>query len=125
MLGTENNSMIHYVQDKVNFPNLFLSKIYNFKYKNKTIKTKIHHPDGSIKYICNGKPCSDVQFLVKMYKDERFNENNYMKTIKIGKAVCHLINTQDFVRIATKYLGDNIKKYKEEYYSLIKDDRRC
>ena len=121
MLGTENNSMIHYIQNNINFPNLFLKKIHQFKYKKKLIKTKIHHPDGSIKYICNGKSCSDIQFLVKMYKDEKFNENNYMKTIKIGKAVCHLIDTQNFVRIATKYLKNNIKKYKEEYSSLIKN----
>ena len=125
MLGTENNSMIHYVQNKINFPNLFLDKLFECKYlingKIKSMKTKLHHPNGSIKYICNSRLCTDVQFLVKMYKDEKFNENNYMKTIKIGKAVCHLIDTQNFVRIATKYLKNNIKKYKEEYSSLIKN----
>ena len=121
MLGTENNSMIHYVQNKINFPNLFLKKVYEFKYKNKVMKTKLHHPNGSIKYVCGGKPCSDVKFLVDMYKNEKFEEKGYIKTIKIGKATCHLINTQDFVRIATKCLGNNIKKYKEEYTSLIKN----
>lgn len=125
MLGTENNSMIHYVQNKVNFPNLFLEGIFDCKYilneKIKSMKTKIHHPDGSIKYICNGKECSDVEFLIKMYNNLKFEERDYMKTVKIGKATCHLINTQDFVKEATKYLKDNIKRYKDEYSSLIEN----
>ena len=125
MLGTENNSMIHYVQNKVNFPNLFLKKDQEFKYKVnnkiKIIKTKIHHPNGSIKYIYDGKPCSDVKFLVNMYRDEKFEEKGYMKTIKIGSAVCRLINTQNFIRTSTKYLENNIKRYKNKYQSLIKN----
>ena len=121
MLGTENNSMIHYVQDKVNFPNLFLPGIKEFKFNNKTIKTKLHHPKGSITYICNGKPCTDVQFLVKMYKDLRFEERGIMKTVKIGNAVCHLIKTKEFVKEATGYLKDNIKRYKNEYNLILKD----
>lgn len=122
MLGTENNSMIHYIQNKVNFPNLFLKENKEFKFNKKLIKTKVHHSIGSIKYVYNNKPCSDVQFLVKMYKDKKFEEKGYMKTIKIGKATCHLINTQDFVRVVTKYLKDNLKKYKGEYAHLIKDE---
>ena len=121
MLGTENNSMIHYVQNKVNFPNLFLEGYHEFKFNNKTIKTKLHHPKGSITYICNGKPCTDVQFLVKMYKDLRFEERGIMKTVKIGNAVCHLIKTKEFVKEATKYLKDNIKRYKNEYNLILKD----
>jgi len=121
MLGTENNSMIHYVQDKVNFPNLFVEKIHQFKYKNKLISTKLHHPDGSIKYICGGRPCSDVKFLIDFYRNEKFEDKEFMKTVRIGKAVCHLINTQDFVREATKYLQNNIKRYKKEYSTLIKN----
>ena len=122
MLGTENNSMIHYVQNKVKFPNLFLQGIHEFKFKNKTIKTKLHHPKGSITYICNGKPCTDVQFLVKMYKDLKFHEKDIMKTVKIGKAICHLINTKEFVNITTKYLKENIARYKNEYNLLLKDE---
>ncbi len=114
MLGTENNSMIHYVQDKVNFPDLFLG-IKEYKFNNKKLKTKLHHPKGSINYIYNRKPCSDVYFLVQMYKDLKFEERNIMKTVKIGKAVCHLIKTKEFVKEAIKYLKDNIKRYKNEY----------
>ena len=121
MLGTENNSMIHYVQNKVNFPNLFLNEDYKFKYKNKLMKTKLHNPNGSIRYIYKGNPCSDVEFLVNMYKDEKFEEKGYMKTIKIGRAVCHLIDTQNFIRISTKYLQNNIKKYKKDYVNLLKN----
>ncbi len=125
MLGTENNSMIHYVQNKVEFPNLFLKEDYELKCKIndkiKIIKTKMHDPNGSIKYIYKGNVCTDVQFLVNMYKDRKFDENGYMKTVKIGNAVCHLINTQDFVREATNYLANNIKKHKNEYKSLIKN----
>ena len=125
MLGTENNSMIHYVQNKVNFPNLFLEGTQEFKYKIdnkiKIIKTKVHDPNGSIKYIHNGMPCSDVQFLFNLYKDEKFEEKGYMKTVKIGNAVCHLIDTKDFIKTSTKYLENNIKKYKNEYQSLIKN----
>jgi len=120
MLGTENNSMIHYVQNKVNFPNLFLKGTREFKFNNKIIKTKLHHPKGSITYVCNGKPCTDIQFLVKMYKDLKF-ENRIMKTVKIGKAVCHLIKTKEFVNEATKYLKDNIKRYKNEYKLILKN----
>ena len=122
MLGTENNSMIHYVQNKVKFPNLFLKGIHEFKFNNKIIKTKLHHPHGSITYICNSKPCTDVQFLIKLYKDEKFHEKEIMKTVKIGKAVCHLINTKEFVKIATKYLKENIARYKNEYNLLLKDE---
>jgi len=121
MLGTENNSMIHYVQDKVNFPNLFLPGIKELKFNNKIIKTKLHHPKGSITYICNGKPCTDVQFLVKMYKDLKFEERGIMKTVKIGNAICHLIKTKEFVNEATKYLKDNIKRYKNEYSLILKN----
>ncbi|MEK6834679.1 MAG: AAC(3) family N-acetyltransferase [Nanoarchaeota archaeon] len=121
MLGTENNSMIHYVQDKVNFPNLFLKGIHEFKFNNKTIKTKLHHPKGSITYVCNGKQCTDVEFLVKMYKDLKFEERGIMKTVKIGNAICHLINTKEFVNEATKYLKDNIKRYKNEYSLILKN----
>ena len=120
MLGTENNSMIHYIQNKINFPHLFLSRIHEFKFNNKIIKTKLHHPKVSITYICNGNPCTDVQFLVKMYKDLKF-EGRIMKTVKIGNAVCHLIKTKEFVNEATKYLKDNIKKYKNEYSLRLKD----
>jgi len=120
MLGTENNSMIHYVQDKVNFPNLFLKGVYEFKFNNKAIRTKLHHPKGSITYICNGKPCTDVQFLVKMYKDLKF-ENRIMKTVKIGKAICHLIKIREFVNEAILYLRNNIKRYKNEYGLILKD----
>jgi len=123
MLGTENNSMIHYVQDKVKFPNLFLKGVHNYKFKNKILKTKLHHPLGSITYICKGKQCTDVDFLIKFYKDEKFEEKDIMKTLKIGKAVCHLIKTKEFVNISTKYLGDNIKKYKEEYKSILRDGK--
>ena len=125
MLGTENNSMIHYVQNKVDFPNLFFRGTYKFKCKInnkiKIIKTRVHHPNGSIRYIYDGKLCSDVKFLVNIYKDLKFEEKGYMQTTKIGNAVCHLINTQDFIREATKYLKNNIKKYKDEYQSLIKN----
>ena len=121
MLGNENNSMIHYVQNNVKFPNLFLSGIHEFKFNNKIIKTKLHHPKGSITYICNGKPCTDIQFLVKLYKDEKFHERGIMKTIKIGNAICHLIKTKEFVNEATKYLSENIKRYKNEYALLLKN----
>src|SRR3989344_6877976 len=121
MLGTENNSMIHYVQDKVNFPNLFLPGLNEFKFGNKIIKTRLHHPKGSITYVCNGKLCTDVQFLVKMYKDLKFEERGIMKTVKIGNAVCHLIKTKEFVKGATKYLKDNIKRYKNEYGLILKN----
>ena len=121
MLGNENNSMIHYVQNKVKFPNLFLPGIYEFKFNNKIIKTKLHHPHGSITYICNNKPCTDAQFLIKMYKDLRFHEKGIMKTIKIGNAICHLIKTKEFVNEATKYLKDNIARYKNEYALLLKN----
>ena len=119
MLGTENNSMIHYVQDKVNFPNLFLKEDYEYKFNNKILKTKLHHPKGSITYICSGKLCTDVEFLVKMYLDENFHEHGVMRTVKIGNAVCHLIKTKDFVEIATSYLKDNIKRYKNEYNLIL------
>ena len=122
MLGTENNSMIHYVQNKVKFPNLFLKGIYEFKFNNKTIKTRLHHPKGSITYICNGKPCTDVQFLVKIYKDLKFEEKGIMKTVKIGNAICHLIKTKEFVKEATKYLRENIKRYKNEYSLILKNE---
>jgi len=122
MLGTENNSMIHYVQDKVKFPNLFLKGIYEFKFNNEIIKTKLYHPRGSITYICNGKPCTDVQFLVKFYKDKRFHEKGIMRTIKIGNAICHLIKTKEFVNEATTYLRENIKRYKNEYALLLKNE---
>jgi aminoglycoside 3-N-acetyltransferase len=112
MLGTENNSMIHFVQDKVNFPNLFLKEVYSYKFNNKILKTRLHHPKGSITYVYNGKPCTDVYFLVNMYKDLNFEKRGIMKTVKIGKAVCHLIKTKEFVSEATKYLKDNIKRYK-------------
>src|SRR3989344_1486166 len=119
MLGTENNSMIHYVQDKINFPNLFLKEDYEYKFENKTLKTRLHHPKGSITYLCNGKQCTDVEFLVEMYLNENFHEHGVMKTIKIGNAVCHLIKTKDFVEIATNYLKENIKRYKNEYNLIL------
>ncbi|MEK6932737.1 MAG: AAC(3) family N-acetyltransferase [Nanoarchaeota archaeon] len=122
MLGTENNSMVHYIQDKVNFPNLFLLGLHEFKFGNKIIKTRLHHPKGSITYICNGKPCTDVEFLVKMYVNENFHEHGVMRTIKIGKATCHLIKTKEFVEIATKYLKDNIKRYKNEYNLILENE---
>ena len=122
MLGTENNSMIHFVQDKVNFPNLFLKDVYEYKFNNKTLKTKLHHPKGSITYICNGKPCTDVEFLIKMYLDENFHEHGIMRTLKIGNAICHLIKTKDFVEIAISYLRENIKRYKNEYNLILKNE---
>lgn len=122
MLGTENNSMIHYVQNKVKFPNLFLSRIHSFKFNNKIIKTKLHHPNGSITYIYNGKRCNDVEFLIRLYKNLRFEEKGIMKTVKIGNAVCRLIKTKEFVNEVTKYLKENIKKYKNEYALILKDE---
>jgi len=125
MIGTENNSMIHYVQNKVNFPNLFLKKKYKFKYKTDkksgVIETKLHHPKGSITYIYKGKQHSDVQFLTKMYKDLKFEEREIMKTLKIGNATCHLIKTKEFVKEATEYLKDNVQKYKKEYSLILKN----
>ena len=125
MLGTENNSMIHYVQNKIRFPNLFSDGNYKIKCrindKIKTITTRIHHPVGSIKYVCRDRICSDVEFLTGMYKNLGFEKRGYMKTVKIGKVTCHLINTIDFIKEATKYLENNIKKYKDEYQSLIKN----
>ncbi len=121
MLGTENNSMIHHVQNNVNFPNLFLEEIKEYKFGNKILRTRLHHPKGSIIYIYNQKPCSDVYFLVRMYKDLRFEERKIMKTVKIGKAICHLIKTREFVEEATKYLKENIKRYKNEYTSRLKE----
>jgi len=121
MLGTENNSMIHYIQNKVKFPNLFLPEFYKFRSRNKIINTKMHHPKGSITYIYNKKPCTDVKFLVNMYKDEKFEEKGYMKTVRIGNATCHLINTKNFVKASEKYLKNNIKRYKSQYSSLIKN----
>ena len=56
-----------------------------------------------------------------MYKNLGFEKREYMKTVKIGKVTCHLINTIDFIKEATKYLENNIKKYKDEYQSLIKN----
>ena len=122
MLGTENNSMIHYIQDKVNFPNLFLKDVKEYRFNNKKIKTKLHHPTGSITYICNGKPCTDVEFLVKMYLDLEFHERGIMRTVKIGNAACHLIKTKEFFNLAEKYLKDNIKRYKNEYSLILKNE---
>jgi aminoglycoside 3-N-acetyltransferase len=120
MLGTENNSMIHYVQNNVKFPDLFLKGNYEFKFNSKKIKTKLHDPKGSITYIYNGKPCTDVYFLVNMYKDLKF-ENRIMKTVKIGNAICHLIKTKEFVDEATKYLKENIARYKNECSLRLKN----
>ena len=122
MLGTENNSMIHYSQDKVNFPDLFSEGSYEYIFNNKKYKTKLHHPKGSITYVYNGKPCSDVYFLVNMYKDLRFHERGIIKTVKIGNAVCHLIKTKEFVEESIKYLKDNIKRYKNEYNLRLKHE---
>ena len=122
MLGTENNSMIHYIQNKINFPNLFLSKIYTFKFKDKIIKTKLHHPEGAITYIYKAKKCTDVEFLINLYRNEKFEERSLMKTIKIGNATCHLIKTREFVDTTIKYLENNIKRYKKGYSLILKDE---
>jgi len=120
MLGTENNSMIHYSQDKVNFPDLFLEGNYEYIFNNKKHKTKLHHPKGSITYIYDEKPCSDVYLLVNMYKDLEFNKRGIMKTVKIGNATCHLIKTKGFVEESIKYLKENIKKYEKGYNLRLK-----
>ncbi len=123
MLGDENNSVAHYVQNKINFPNLFLLGYYTYKFKNKIIKTKLHHPKGSITYIFNGKPyINGPKFLPGFYKVNKFHEKGIMKTVKIGKATCHLINTKKFVAILTRYLKESMKKYKNEYNLVLKND---
>ena len=121
VLGIETNSIFHYVQNKINFPNLFLPGYYFYKFKNKIIKTKLHNPKGSTTYIFNGKPYIDAKFLKKFYRVNKFHERGIMKILKIGKATCRLIKTKEFVEIATRYLKDGMKRYKDEYVSLLKN----
>ncbi|MAG47683.1 hypothetical protein CL617_03680 [archaeon] len=118
MLGTENNSMIHYIQNKLNFPNLFLSETKKTNFNNRTIESKQHHPELSITYIYKNKKCSDVDFLVNMYRDLKFEEREIMKTVKIGNATCRLIDTKDFIKFGTPYLEKNMEEYKQKYSEL-------
>ena len=115
-LGIENNSIIHLTQERVNLPKLFLKGIHTFHHKKTVVKTKLHHPKYSITYILNKKPCTDVEFFIHLYK--RFEKAGLMKSLKLGKGICRMIDGKTFITKSEKYLKENLKKYEEEYKNL-------
>jgi len=125
-LGTEHNSFMHYIQEKVNFPNLFLNGLFRFRYKkNNKIEDslfKIHHPLSSTYLVKQNKKTKKLdthEFYVNLYREIKLKEKGITKTTKIGKANVRLLKMKGLIKYSIPYIKENILQHKKQYNSLI------
>jgi len=123
LLGTKHNSMDHYIQDLIGFPNLFLREESKFIVNNKVMYTKMHDPLCRV-YILDNNPINVVDYYFRFFKKNKFIKKKFMKVTKIGNSNSYMVDMNNFLKYIIPYSKSNIKEYKKIYNNIATDNMR-